>query len=86
MGKWMDAARAAALRMRLREQRVEQLEHRLALPVWAELDGGASLRTGDTVRYLLHEYVCILSHTKSLARRPTNTAYWEQTDSASFSF
>lgn len=86
MGKWMDAARAAALRMRLREQRIEQLEHRLALPVWAELDGGASLRTGDTVRYLLHEYVCILSHTKSLARRPTNTAYWKQTDSPSFSF
>ena len=53
---------------------------------FAELDGGASLRMGDTVRYLLHEYVCILSHTKSLARRPTNTAYWEQTDSASFSF
>ena len=51
MGKWMDAARAAALRMRLREKRIEQLEHRLALPVWAELDGGASLRMGDTVRY-----------------------------------
>ena len=76
MGKWLQAAQAVKARMEERESLIVRLQARLHMPVWAELDSGASIRAGETVRYALAEYTCILSHTKALTRRPTNPEYW----------
>lgn len=80
MGKWLNGAMRLQLRMEEREERLAWLEHKLSLPIWAELDSGASVRAGDRVRFALHEYECIAAHTKTLARHPRNTEYWRQVE------
>lgn len=78
MGKWLNGAQRVRKQMDEREEKLKKLERKLALPVWAELDSGASVRTGDLVRVGRHEYECILAHTKSNARHPRNGDYWRQ--------
>lgn len=48
-----------------------------AATYWAELDSGASVAVGDTVRYFGRTYSCKKAHTKALLRSPINSEYWE---------
>ena len=48
-----------------------------AATYWAELDSGASIAVGATVRYFGKTYTCIKVHTKALLRSPLNGEYWE---------
>ena len=77
MGKWLAAAQEVRARMDAWQALIVQLKARLNTPVWAELELGASIRAGDTVRYALREYTCILSHTKAITRHPGNSEYWQ---------
>lgn len=77
MGKWLAAAQDVPARIDAWQALIEHLQKRLHMPIWAELDLGTSIRAGDTVRYVLREYECILSHTKALTRYPGNTEYWK---------
>lgn len=78
MGKWLRGAQQVRKHMDEREEKLKNLERRLSLPVWAELDSSASIRVGDMVRWGNREYECILAHTKSNARHPRNEDYWQQ--------
>lgn len=77
MGTWLEAARRRKLEIDEKDTLIARLRMKLAMPLWAELDSGASIAVGYECRYMLHEYRCITAHTKALTRRPTNTEYWE---------
>jgi len=78
MGKWLNGARLVRQRMEEKEEKLRTLEHRLSLPVWAELESGVSVRVGDRVRWGNREYTCVIAHTKSNARHPRSGEYWQQ--------
>ena len=48
------------------------------MTMWAELDSGKTIHTGDRVRYLLRTYECVKDHTKALLRSPLNGEYWKE--------
>lgn len=60
------------------ERVAESLRAELSIPIWAELDSGASIAVGDRVRYVLRVYECTTAHTKALTRRPTVDTYWRE--------
>lgn len=77
MGKWYNGAKLLKERIDAWQALIQRLENKLSIPIWAELELGASIQEGDTVRYMLQEYICIASHTKSLLCSPINTEYWK---------
>lgn len=58
--------------------RLEKASRKLLLPVWAELDSGVQITAGETARYMGSVFTCVASHTKALARRPTNEEFWRE--------
>lgn len=60
------------------QSRMSALQEKLSIPIWAELDSGATVSVGTKVRYMLRVYECTAAHTKALTRLPTNNAYWQE--------
>ncbi|MEG0766536.1 MAG: hypothetical protein RR482_02365 [Clostridia bacterium] len=58
--------------------RIIALQERLSMPVWAELDSGATVAVGTKVRYMLKVYECTTEHTKALTRLPSNGSCWRE--------
>lgn len=78
MGKWYNAAYALKQRIDAWQALIRELQDRLAIPIWAELELGAAIAAGDRVRYLLREFECIRAHEKSLLNSPANPIYWKE--------
>ena len=47
---------------------------------WAELASGATVKSGDRVRYLGRTYECTQEHAKALLLSPQNGAYWQKAE------